>query len=60
MRSLILAVLLMSCFGFGQAQEAPPDIDGYVTSVTSTNDFALIQTTTAGDYRQHRGPIRSS
>jgi len=40
MRSLVLAVL-MSCFGFAQAQETPPDLDGYVTSVTSTTDFAV-------------------
>jgi hypothetical protein len=41
MRSLIFAVLLMSSFAFGQAQETPPDIDGYVTSVSSTSDFAV-------------------
>jgi hypothetical protein len=41
MRTLIFAILLMSPFGFGQAQQTPPDIDGYVTSVTSTNDFAV-------------------
>jgi hypothetical protein len=41
MRRLILAVLLITCFGFAQAQETPPDLDGYVTSVTSTTDFAV-------------------
>jgi hypothetical protein len=41
MRSLVLAILLMSSFGFAQAQETPPDLDGYVTSVTSTSDFAV-------------------
>jgi hypothetical protein len=53
MRSLILAVLLMSCFGFGQAQEAPPDIDGYVTSVSSTSDFAVEGTHVVCDAKTH-------
>jgi hypothetical protein len=41
MRSLTLAILLMSSLGFAQAQETPPDLDGYVTSVTSKTDFAV-------------------
>jgi hypothetical protein len=41
MRSLILVILLMSSLGFAQAQETPPDLDGYVTSVTSITDFAV-------------------
>jgi hypothetical protein len=41
MRSLILVILLMSSLGFAQAQETPPDLDGYVTSVTSKTDFAV-------------------
>jgi hypothetical protein len=53
MRSLILAVLLICCFGYGQAQETPPDIDGYVTSVTSTNDFAVDGTHVVCDAKTH-------
>jgi hypothetical protein len=41
MRSLTLAILLMSSLGFAQAQETPPDLDGYVTSVTSETHFAV-------------------
>ena len=41
MRSLVLAVLLMSFFGFALGQETPPDLDGFVTSVTSATDFAV-------------------
>ena len=41
MRSLVLVVLLMSCCGFALGQETPPDLDGYVTSVTSSSDFAV-------------------
>jgi hypothetical protein len=41
MRSLTLVILLMSSLGFVQAQETPPNLDGYVTSVTSKTDFAV-------------------
>jgi hypothetical protein len=41
MRRLILVLLLMSSLGFAQAPETPPDLDGYVTSVTSKIDFAV-------------------
>jgi hypothetical protein len=41
MRSLILVILLMSSLGFARAQETPPDLDGYVTSVTAKTDFAV-------------------
>jgi hypothetical protein len=53
MRSLIFAVLLMSSFAFGQAQETPPDIDGYVTSVSSTSDFAVDGTHVVCDAKTH-------
>jgi hypothetical protein len=41
MRSLILAILLMCSLGSAQAQETPPDLNGYVTSVTAKTDFAV-------------------
>jgi hypothetical protein len=41
MRSLALLILLVSSLGFAQAQETPPNLDGYVTSVTSKTDFAV-------------------
>jgi hypothetical protein len=41
MRRLLLAVLLLTSFGLAPAQEATPDLDGYVTSVASATDFAV-------------------
>jgi hypothetical protein len=41
MRSLTLAILLMCSLGSAQAQETPPDLDGFVTGVTSKTDFAV-------------------
>jgi hypothetical protein len=41
MRSLFLVILLISSLGIAQAQETPPDLDGYVTTVTSKTDFAV-------------------